>query len=345
MKISFLVTYYNQHEYVNKSLDSILKIHKDCDWEILVGDDGSSDGTVEIVRQYIEQYPQNIRLYVMDRDSEIQYSPVRRASANRLNLLKHAEGDFFCTLDGDDYYCDEEFVKDAIRIFEQNDNVSIVAFGLRYVRDGVEGDGITLPENLTNKVVDKIEYLENYYLPAGACVHRICWPKDRITEIEKIGYFDDNDIVINSLKYGEIYAVNRPVYAYRQTGKSVYTAMDGLEQAVLNVQGLDVDIQLVGPEYREALIKRNATQIIMMYCWKKRLQKILGEMKYRRYLAEAEELTAGMLEGLTMSASIMKYDTLSKKNRNEIRALVWKMKKRNPRYALKIFCKYLLGVI
>ena len=53
MKVSFLVTYYNQREYVKQSMDSILAIDKPCDWEILVGDDGSSDGTIEEVNRYL----------------------------------------------------------------------------------------------------------------------------------------------------------------------------------------------------------------------------------------------------------------------------------------------------
>ena len=343
MKISFLVTYYNQQEYVKKSLESILEIHKPCDWEILVGDDGSSDATTEIVRSYIDRYPENIKLYIMDREPGVSYSPVKRASANRINLLKHAKGDCFCTLDGDDYYCDKEFVEDAIRIMEQNDVVSVVAFGMRYVLDGTEGRSVALPDDLTETVVDKKEYLKKYYLHAGACVHRICWNSNRITEIEKIGYFDDNDIVINSLKYGEMYVVNRPIYAYRQTGDSVYTAMKVVEQAVLNVQGLDVDVQLIESEYYDVLLERNATPIIMMFFWKKRLQKMLGDIKYRSYLQEAEELAAGMQQD-SLSAAIMEYDTLTREERKRVDALVRGLEKKNPRYTFKTFCKYVLGV-
>ena len=99
MKVSFLVTYYNQEQYVRQSLDSILAIKMPCDWKILVGDDGSNDGTTAIVREYMERYPDRIFLYVMPRDPKKTYSSVVRASANRLNLLEKATGDFFCTLD------------------------------------------------------------------------------------------------------------------------------------------------------------------------------------------------------------------------------------------------------
>ena len=67
MKVSFLVTYYNQKEYVKQSMESILAIDKPCDWEILVGDDGSTDGTIEVVNEYIKQYPSQIKLYIMPR--------------------------------------------------------------------------------------------------------------------------------------------------------------------------------------------------------------------------------------------------------------------------------------
>lgn len=97
MKVSFLVTYYNQKEYVQQSLDSILAIEKPCEWEIIVGDDGSTDGTIERVNEYIKKYPDNIRMYVMPRERGKKYDAVKRASANRLNILKHSLGDIYCT--------------------------------------------------------------------------------------------------------------------------------------------------------------------------------------------------------------------------------------------------------
>ena len=50
MKISFLVTYYQQEKYVRESMESLLTLDKPEEWEILIGDDGSSDGTVEAAR-------------------------------------------------------------------------------------------------------------------------------------------------------------------------------------------------------------------------------------------------------------------------------------------------------
>lgn len=336
MKVSFLVTYYNQREYVKQSMDSILAIDKPCDWEILVGDDGSSDGTIEEVNRYVEQYPEKIKLYVMPRESEKKYDSVRRASANRLNILEKCSGDIFCTLDGDDFFCDIEFVKEAIEIFRENSDISVVAFGFKYFQETVFSRDYTLPSDMNYQIVDKTMYLEKLYLPAGGCVHRKAFGKERIDYIKKLGCFDDNNIVINSLNYGEMYAVNRPIYAYRQTGQSVYTSMNNLEQAVLNVQGMDADIRLVDDSLQDVIKKRYATAVITMYIWRKEIRSILGEDKCLKYEDGCKSLIPSYCYDL------LSYSDLCSERKKELNSFL----NLNKKYTIKQCIKYYLrGVI
>lgn len=334
MKVSFLVTYYNQEEYVKQSMESILAIDKPCDWEILVGDDGSTDGTIEVVNEYIKQYPSQIKLYIMPRIQGEKYDSVKRASANRLNILEHSTGDIFCTLDGDDYYCDTNFIKKALEVLVSNAMVSIVAFGFRYVTDGVFGKEQVLPLEVTNQCIDKELFLKRYYMHAGGCVYRKVFDKSRIEYIKKIGYFDDNNIVINSLNYGEIFAVNRPIYAYRQTGQSVYTSMNVLEQAVLNVQGLDVDLRLADERFRKAIIKRYSTAVILMYIWKKNIREILGEERVEKYMKGCLALFPSYCYNL------LEYEGLSGKEKKALKKELKRIIYFNLNYTIKESLKY-----
>lgn len=337
MKVSFLVTYYNQEQYVRQSLDSILAIDKPCDWEILVGDDGSTDGTTAVVEAYMRKFPDRISLYVMPRDPQKTYSSVARASANRLNLLEKASGDFFCTLDGDDWYCDTGFLADALSVFAENPAVSVVGFGYQQVTDGVAGEPHTLPTGMDRARVDKKEYLDRYYLHAGACVHRISWGHDRIDYIRKIGFFDDNDILINSLNFGELYAINRVIYSYRQTAGSSYNSMNFVEQSVLNVQGLDVDLNLIDGRYRENLSRRNAGSLLIMYIWKDRLRAVLGEVKYQRYLKESETIPD------SLAYRMLNHRNASRQERVFLRGLVFPLMLKYPRLSLSMYRKCLLN--
>ena len=235
MKISFLVTFYNQEQYVKKNLDSILSIDISCDWEILVGDDGSSDGTLNVVNAYIEKYPENIKLFTIPRDKYVEYDSVSRASLNRLNLLSNCSGDYFCLIDGDDYYIDKAFIQESIEAFSTNSNISVVSFDYCYLINGKIRKRSNLNGSFNNEIIDKHTYLRKLYYHSGSCVYKVAWDSSRINYIRELGYFDDNDIVINSLNFGEMFHVDRPIYVYRQTGKSIYTSMDDIKKALLNV--------------------------------------------------------------------------------------------------------------
>ena len=329
MKVSFLITYYNQKEYVHESIQSVLKIRKsNIEWEILVGDDGSTDGTIEEIEKYVKTDPEHIKLFIMPRERGKKYFSVQRASQNRLNLLSHASGDFFCTLDGDDFYCDSEFLMEAIDVFKQDPDVSIVGFGYRYYKDGAYGENFTLPAGENERRVDTKAYLRTWYLPAGACVHRRCFDENRIEYIKQIGYFDDNDIVINSLCYGKMFAINRPIYAYRQTGESVYTSMSTLEQAVLNVQGYDVDC-VIAPQYKDELLERNADSILTTYFKRKELKELLGE-KLGIYISASEQISNSFL---------IKVLKENENTSEDIETIVWKISCKRPLDTIKIFCK------
>lgn len=329
MKISFLITYYNQKEYVHESIQSVLKIRKDnIEWEILIGDDGSTDGTIEEIDKYVQHDPEHIKLFVMPREEGKKYFSVQRASQNRLNLLSHATGDLFCTLDGDDFYSDSEFLMDAIRVFEQNPDVSIVGFGYRYYKDGTYGDSFTLPAGENERRVDTKAYLRTWYLHAGACVHRKCFDNDRIEYLRRIGYFDDNDIVINSLNYGGMFAVNRAIYAYRQTGQSVYTSMNALEQAILNVQGYDVDCA-IAPQFRDELLKRNAYNILLCYFKRRCLKTQLGT-KWKIYISASKQIPKSLLLEFFKEEGRLSTDT---------KKIIWEVCYRKPLTAMKLLVK------
>lgn len=297
MKVSFLVTYYNQKDYVAQSLDSILNIDKPCDWEILVGDDGSDDGTVDVVKEYIARYPDNIFLYVMDREPGKKYEVVRRASANRLNLVSHMTGDFFCIQDGDDYYCHTNFLSLALDIFERAPELSVVAFG--YQTFSAEA-GILSKFTLPAGPLCTETYLEKgMYTHAGACVLKNHMTPQRKERLNRIAYYDDNDIVINNLFFGGMYAVDQVIYAYRQTDDSVYHSMLFAEKAVLNAQSYDVDVLLL-PGQERALALRYGACLLQAYFLGSRLKSMLGAQKWEQYLTGCRQLetsvTATMLD-------------------------------------------------
>ena len=323
MKISFLVTYYQQERFVRQSLDSILALEKPSEWELLIGDDGSTDGTLEIVKSYMDRDPEHIRLYRMDREPGRKYVSVERASANRLNLVRHAAGEYYCLMDGDDFYSETDFLPGALAVLEKNPDVSIVGLGTWMYQDGSpetrKAGGSAKPVR-----VHRERYLRWQYTHAGACVIRNNHPAGELDMLSGLKSFDDNDIVLSALARGRMIRINRPVYAYRQTGGSVYNAMPAAERAALNVCGLGIGLRIMGPRWKRAVTARFATAVWMAWFLRDTLPTAQAPEKYQAYLDGCRR--AGFAEG----EKLLSFPELGPEDRKKIRKWVLSVGRESP---------------
>lgn len=315
MKISLLVTYYQQVQYVKESMDSLLALDKPGEWEILIGDDGSSDGTAEAAQAYVNQDPEHIRLFVMPRDPGRKYNAVERASLNRLNLVRHASGGCYCLMDGDDFYSETDFIPQALSVLESSPPVAAVAFDTWRYREGQprkagrSGRADPVPTR-------RRDYLRWQYTHAGACVFRNTHTAENLEMLESLAFFDDNAITLSALSRGSLVRIHRPVYAYRQAAGSVYTSMQPEERAALNLGALGACLRIMGPQWEPAVVARFATAAWMGWLLRKRFSLNLPPDRYRTYLNICRR--AGFAQG----EGLMRYAELDGADRRALRKWV-----------------------
>jgi glycosyltransferase involved in cell wall biosynthesis len=99
-KVSVGIIAFNQGRYIRQALDSVLSQESAFDFDILVHDDCSTDGTREIVNAYVAAHPDRVRAILQD---ENQFSQGRRII---LLMLPEMAGKYFALLDGDDFWTD-----------------------------------------------------------------------------------------------------------------------------------------------------------------------------------------------------------------------------------------------
>lgn len=90
--ISVIVPVYNVEKYISRTIDSILS-QTMRDIEIILIDDGSIDGSPEIVDDYAARYPEKI---------QVIHTPNRGVTCARMTGIKKAKGDYIGFVDGDD---------------------------------------------------------------------------------------------------------------------------------------------------------------------------------------------------------------------------------------------------
>lgn len=106
MKVSVSIITYNHASYIERAIESVLAQRTDFDFEVIIGEDDSTDGTRDIVRRYGERYLDRIRLFLNDRRNVIYIDGRPTGRWNFINNLGHARGQYIALLEGDDYWTD-----------------------------------------------------------------------------------------------------------------------------------------------------------------------------------------------------------------------------------------------
>ncbi len=115
-KVDILLGTYNGEKYLPELLKS-LEEQTFKDWKLIIRDDGSKDGTFDIIRTFENKYPQKVYV-IRDNDKNLG------ACKNFLRLLEFSQGDYIFFCDQDDYWLSEKIQKmlDKARKVEEKFN-------------------------------------------------------------------------------------------------------------------------------------------------------------------------------------------------------------------------------
>ena len=101
-KISVIMATYNCEKTVEKAIDSILAQTYE-NWVMIICDDGSTDGTLEILHRYEREFPGKFVIIQNEKNSKLPYS---------LNhCLQYVQTELVARMDGDDWSTPDRFEK------------------------------------------------------------------------------------------------------------------------------------------------------------------------------------------------------------------------------------------
>lgn len=176
-KVTVIAAAYNHEKYVASAIKSLLD-QTFQDFELIVTDDGSTDRTVEVIKQFNDP---RIKLFVHETNQG-----VIKASQNSLS---HARGEYIAYLTTDDLYVVDKLEKQVKYLDENPSCASVFSFA-----EIIGEDGDPLLEDNPHKTVfiknnrSRFEWL-NYFFFHGNC---LCAPSQMIRKktYEEVGYCD-----------------------------------------------------------------------------------------------------------------------------------------------------------
>jgi glycosyltransferase involved in cell wall biosynthesis len=96
MKVSVQIITYNHEKYITQAVESVLMQEVNFDYEIVIGEDCSTDGTREIVVAYQKKYPDRIRALLPEKNLG--------GMRNVIESFNTCSGEYIAALEGDDYW-------------------------------------------------------------------------------------------------------------------------------------------------------------------------------------------------------------------------------------------------
>jgi len=180
VKVSVLIAVYNNKEDIINAIQSVESQTFD-DWELIMVDDYSTDGTYDVVKEYVIDKPK-IRLY----KNEANYGTY--VSFN--NALIHARGEYVCVLGSDDAFTPDN-LESNVNILDANENM--IACRAKYCRNGPKP--VTRFGEVTlfyrRKIIDEIGYYDSVRFAADTeFIERVVkkYGKHKIYVLDKITY-------------------------------------------------------------------------------------------------------------------------------------------------------------
>ncbi len=230
MKVSVSIVTYNQEEFIAETIESALMQQTDFDFEIVIGEDCSTDRTREIVMEYQKNYPDKIRLTL--RDENIGMNP------NFFDTIARCNGEYVALLDGDDVWTDENKLQKQADLLDSDPSLAICFHNVNV--EYTDGSRETYPFHTTkteyeiySPVPQQISTIEKIIAGNFMQTCSVMFRNKLFGEVPEWFYglnIGDWPLHILNAQYGKIAYIDEIMARYRVHPKSVWTTQSHAER-------------------------------------------------------------------------------------------------------------------
>ncbi|WP_035667964.1 glycosyltransferase [Flavobacterium sp. 83] len=224
--VSIFILTYNQEKFIAQTIESILMQKTNFSFQLVIGEDCSTDATRVICEKYASDYGDKIMLLP---SPHINIGLI----ANYMRTIKECNGKYIAICDGDDYWIDVYKLQKQVDLLENNPNYSIVHTGVKFLfANGEFEDFINLNNLKYNSFEDLICF--NFIFSVTAVFRNVQFTNPLPAWVEKYPYGDWSTYLWTIKDKGQIY--------YIPDITSVYRKNIGVSSGLKDSYSIDVNI-------------------------------------------------------------------------------------------------------
>ena len=241
-KVTALVITYNHRDYVKAALDSVLAQATAFPMEIVIADDGSTDGTREIAEQFSSQHPDRVQLSCMEEnagDTGIE---------SFFRALKICSGEYIATLEGDDYWIDPLKIQQQVDVLDARPDCLLCFHNCRIEYEDGRRDAWEMRGPLDRQDVTTEDILRQAVI---AQTSTIMFRRELGTLIAKWPRFlGDWFMTLVASREGRVVYIDNVMSVYRQHSGGMFASLSRAEQWAQVVHFYEAIEEILGEEQR-----------------------------------------------------------------------------------------------
>jgi glycosyltransferase involved in cell wall biosynthesis len=165
MKLSVAMITYNHEQFIAKALDSILMQQVDFDFEVVIGEDCSTDATRAVLVDYQNNYPDKIRLLLADKNLGMM--------GNFITTFNACQGDYIALLEGDDYWTSPDKLQKQVAFLDANPGCCACFHNVQITHESApEKDHLFHEQPLHKQLFDLKDIVSSHFIPTCSTVFR-----------------------------------------------------------------------------------------------------------------------------------------------------------------------------
>ena len=214
IKVSITMTVYNHEDYIEQAIESVLMQKVNFKYELLIGEDCSTDNSLELIRKYEDR--EQIKIFA--REKNMNNLVIR----NGMDLKLRAMGEYIITLEGDDYWSDENKLQKQVDFLDLHSDYIACAHRFCVVdRNGVPYKNVDFEcQFIQDNPYDKGVFEKGYMLSHFNTLMYRNFFRDKSTDIRLFTNFKGmgGDYLLHAwlVLHGKMYCIPEVMSCYRK---------------------------------------------------------------------------------------------------------------------------------
>lgn len=225
-KVTVVSISYNQEKYIGEMLRSIVAQETNFEFELLIADDNSTDGTPNIIRDFAKKYPHIVKPILRKKNVG--------AWNNITDVLKRAEGDYVALCEGDDYWIDSLKLQKQVDFLDKHESYAVCFHKAKIIYEESDKEDAVYPDVEDLKWYNLKELLAVNYIPTASVMYR----RQDYADLADNMMPGDWYLHIYHAKFGKIKVIDEVMSVYRKHAGGIWWEYDVNRDAIWRKHGV-----------------------------------------------------------------------------------------------------------